>query len=180
MLVPVVASLAKQYPNLRITVLSKPFARALFENMSPNVGFMEFDLTKDNHGIHGLNTLYRRLMAKRFTAIAHMHDVLRTKYLRMRFNIGRFRVEHIDKHRAEKRELCTPDNKNKQQLPTSFDNYADVLARLGYPVTLDFTSIFPPTGGPLRLLPPAIGEKKPSSSGLASRPSRPTPAKSIP
>lgn len=160
MLVPVVASLAKQYPNLRITVLSKPFARALFENMSPNVGFMEFDLTKDNHGIHSLNTLYRRLVAKRFTAIADMHDVLRTKYLRMRFNIGRFRVEHIDKHRAEKRGLCNPDNKNKQQLPTSFDNYADVLARLGYPVTLDFTSIFPPTGGPLRLLPPAIGEKK--------------------
>ena len=82
MLVPVVASLAKQYPNLRITVLSKPFARALFENMSPNVGFMEFDLTKDNHGIHSLNTLYRRLVAKRFTAIADMHDVLRTKYLR--------------------------------------------------------------------------------------------------
>lgn len=160
MLVPVVASLANQYPNLRITVLSKPFARVLFENLSPNVGFMEADIAKDNHGIQGLNALYRRLMAKHFTAIADMHDVLRTKYLRMRFNIDRFRVEHIDKHRAEKRRLCADGFKGARQLPTSFDNYADVLARLGYPVKLEFTSIFPPTGGNMRLLPPVIGEKK--------------------
>ena len=40
MLVPVVSSLARQYPDLRITVLSRPFARTFFEEMAPNVGFM--------------------------------------------------------------------------------------------------------------------------------------------
>ena len=33
MMVPVIASLARQYPNLRITVLSRPFARTLFNNI---------------------------------------------------------------------------------------------------------------------------------------------------
>ncbi len=40
MAVPVIDSLAKQYPEVRITVLSRPFARVLFEKLPPNVGFM--------------------------------------------------------------------------------------------------------------------------------------------
>ena len=99
MMVPVVSSLARQYPDLRITVLSRELMRPLFEDMAPNVGFMGADLNKEYHGIKGLNALYRRLMAKNFTAVADMHNVLRSKYLRMRFNADRYRVEHIDKNR---------------------------------------------------------------------------------
>lgn len=160
MLVPVVSSLARQYPHVRITVLSRPFARALFEGLAPNVGFMEADLKGEYHGMKGLNALYRRLVAKNFTAVADMHSILRSGYLRMRFNMARYRVEHINKHRQERRQLTVAVGKQLRQLPTSFQNYADTLARLGYPVQLDFTSIFPPAGGNLRLLPDVIGEKK--------------------
>ena len=99
MMVPVVSSLAHQYPHLRITVLSRPFARTFFEGLAPNVGFMGADLKNEYRGLKGLNALYRRLVAKNFTAIADMHNILRSSYLRMRFNLGRYRVEHIDKHR---------------------------------------------------------------------------------
>ena len=160
MMVPVVSSLARQYPSVRITVLSRPFARALFEGLAPNVGFMAADLQGEYHGVTGLNALYRRLVAKNFTAVADMHSILRSGYLRMRFNIARYRVEHINKHRQERRRLTTATGKLLQPIPTSFSNYADVLARLGYPIKLDFTSIFPPSGGNLRLLPESIGEKK--------------------
>ena len=44
MTVPVVYALAKEYPNLRITMLSQPFARPLFEDLAPNVSFMEADI----------------------------------------------------------------------------------------------------------------------------------------
>lgn len=160
MTVPVVHALATQYPQLRITVLSRPFARAFFENLAPNVGFMEADIKGEYHGLKGLNALYRRLVAKNFTAVADFHDILRSEYLRMRFNFARYRVEHINKHRRERRRLIAQDNKQKAQLPTSFDNYADVLARLGYPVKLDFTSLFPPTGGNMRLISARTGEHK--------------------
>ena len=152
MLVPVVYSLAKQYPDVRITVLSRKFARPLFENLSHNVGFMEADLSKEYRGLQGLNALYRRLKAKHFTAIADMHGVLRSQYLRMRFSFDRYRVAHIDKHRSGKRRLVSESNRRLVQQPTSFQNYADVLAQLGYSVTLEFRSIFA-TRGNLRLLP---------------------------
>ena len=120
MLVPVVSSLAKQYPDLRITVLSRPFARPFFDELAPNVGFMEADLKGEYHGVSGLNALYRRLVAKNFTAIADMHNILRSSYLRMRFNLARYRVEHINKHRRERRQLISAKDKILQQLPTSF------------------------------------------------------------
>ena len=64
MLVPVVSSLARQYPDLRITVLSRPFARPFFEELAPNVGFMGADLQGEYRGVTGLNALYRRLIAR--------------------------------------------------------------------------------------------------------------------
>lgn len=170
MTVPVVWSLARRYPHLRITVLSSPFARIFFDNIAPNVGFMEADLKHEYRGVKGLNALYRRLTAKQFTAIADLHNVLRSGYLRMRFNIDRYHVEHIDKHRRERRQLVATTGKQMVQLPSVFELYADVLARLGYPVDMDFTSVFPPTGGNMRLISDLVGEKKPFQQWIGVAP----------
>ncbi len=159
MVVPVVWSLAQQYPDLHITVLSRGFARPFFEDLAPNIGFMEADLKREYRGLRGLNALYRRLTAKQFTAIADLHSVLRSDYLRMRFNIGRYRVAHIDKHRKGRRRLVSQNNKELTPQPTSFQNYLDVFERLGYPVHIDFQSIFSPEGGNLSLLPPPVNLK---------------------
>lgn len=160
MAVPVVASLARQYPDLRITVLSRPFARVLFEGLAPNVGFMGADIKKEYAGLRGMNALYRRLVAKNITAVADFHNILRSNYLRLRFNLGHYHVAHINKHRRGKHRLTRSNDKVMEQQPTSFHNYLEVLARLGYTVEPTFTSIFPPEGGHLRLLPHVIGEKK--------------------
>lgn len=156
MAVPVVWSLARQYPDVRITVLSRGFARQLFDELAPNVGFMEADVKHEYRGLKGLNALYRRLVAKQFTAVADLHNVLRSEFLRMRFNIDHYRVAHIDKHRKGRRRLTSANNKQLTQQPTSFDNYAEVFRQLGYPVKLDFKSIFaerPDGRGDLSLLP---------------------------
>lgn len=165
MTVPVVWAVAHQYPEVRITVLSRAFARPFFENLAPNVNFMEADLKGEYRGVKGLNALYRRLTAKQFTHVADLHSVLRSNYLRMRFNIGRFKVAHIDKHRKMRHALVDHKKKVLRQLPTSFENYAEVFAKLGFPITLNnkttdlagnsdlqakvFHSIFPPEGGNL-------------------------------
>lgn len=153
MVVPVVWSLATQYPDVRITVLSRSFARPMFEQLAPNVGFMEADLKHEYRGLKGLNALYRRLTAKQFTAIADLHSVLRSEYLRMRFNLGRYRVAHIDKHRKGRRRITSQLHKELEQQPTSFQNYAEVFQRLGYPVDIQFRSIFGDDKGDLSLLP---------------------------
>ena len=160
MMVPVVYSLAHQYPDIRITVLSRAFARPFFEDLAPNVGFMVADLKNEYRGIKGLNALYRRLTAKQFTAIADLHSVLRSGYLRMRFNLGRYRVEHIDKHRKGRRQITSASHKELVQQPTSFQNYLEVFAKLGYPVDIKFKSIFPDEGGNLNMLPAGMCVKK--------------------
>jgi ADP-heptose:LPS heptosyltransferase len=170
MTVPIISALARQYPDLRITVLSKPFARELFENLAPNVGFMEADLQREYHGIKGLNALYRRLTAKNFTLVADLHNVLRSDYLRMRFNLDRFHVAHINKHRQERRQLTATSNKVLSPIHTAFENYAKVFEDLGYPVKPDFTSIFNPEQSSLRLLPAQIGEKKPFQQWIGIAP----------
>ena len=161
MSVPVVWALATQYPDIRVTVLSKAFARPLFADLAPNVNFMEADLKHEYRGVRGLNALYRRLVAKQFTKIADLHDVLRSEYLRMRFNVGRYRVEHIKKHRRQRRRLTSSHKKVMAPLPSSFKSFAEVFARLGYPVDISlFRSIFPPEGGNLNMLPKEVGPKK--------------------
>lgn len=171
MTVPVVYSLARKYPDVRITMLSKPFARPLFENMAPNVGFMGADIKGEYHGIRGLNALYRRLTAKNFTAIADLHNVLRSDYLRMRFNLDRYHVAHLDKHRQLRRQLTDANNKVLRPIPTAFENYAEVFAELGYPVNVDdFTSLLTPEQASLRLLPQAIGEKRPFQQWIGIAP----------
>jgi len=169
MVVPVVYALAKAYPDLRITVLSKAIARPLFERLPPNVGFMEADVKGEYRGMKGLNALYRRLAAKQFTMVADLHSVLRSDYLRMRFKLSRIKLEHINKHRQQRHALVSQKHKQMRQLSTSFENYADVFRRLGYPVDLTlFKSLFSqqqPGGqattarGDLSLLPPAICTK---------------------
>jgi ADP-heptose:LPS heptosyltransferase len=161
MAVPVVWALGTQYPDIRITVLSRAFARPLFADLAPNVNFMEADLKHEYRGMRGLNALYRRLVAKQFTKIADLHDVLRSEYLRMRFNVGRYRVEHIRKHRKQRRQLTKDHKKVMRPLPSSFKSYSEVFERLGYPVDVrQFHSIFPPEGGNLNMLPKEIGPKK--------------------
>ena len=196
MMVPVVHALATQYPHLRITVLSRPFARTLFADLAPNVNFMAADLKREYHGVKGLNALYRRLAAKQFTKIADMHSVLRSDYLRLRFNLGHYRVEHISKHRSERRALIAQKNKRLVQLPTAFECYTDVLARLGYPVSLQFRSLFPlppgenhadttcrtgnDYGGNLNLLPACVGPKKSFEQWIGVAPTAAHPGKVYP
>jgi ADP-heptose:LPS heptosyltransferase len=79
----------------------------------------------------------------------------------MRFNVGRYRVDHVEKHRRMRRQLTSSHKKVRKPLPSSFKSYAEVFARLGYPVDYSkFRSIFPPEGGNLNMLPKEIGPKK--------------------
>ena len=153
MTVPVIASLACTYPDLHITVLSRDFMRPLFKGLPANVHFMGADLKQEYKGLKGLGVLYRRLAAKQFTAVADFHDVLRTKYLRLRFKLSGVPVASIDKDRAARAKLV--DQQHKVLLPQKsvFNKYIQVLTQLGYPVEPDFKSLFGTEKGDLKSIP---------------------------
>ena len=142
MTVPVIHSLATQYPQHQIKVLSRPNMAALFAHLPSNVSFCGADLKGTYKGFVGLNKLFKELKAENFDYIADFHDVIRTKYLRLRFLLQGIKVAHIDKGRKGKKALTRPSNKVKVQQASSFQRYARVLQLLGLPVKMNFQSIY--------------------------------------
>ena len=132
MLSPVVRLLAERHPELEVTVLSRPFCEPLFGGMTGNVRFMGRDIKNDYKGLRGLFRLFRELDREGFDCIMDMHDVLKTKVLRKLFRLHGYRVYKINKRR-ELRKVITAQGSRKQlrQLPTSFENYAEVIRKAG-------------------------------------------------
>lgn len=159
MTVPVIHSLATQYPQHQITVLSRPNMAALFAHLPANVSFWGADLKETYKGFVGLNRLFNELKAEQFDYIADFHDVLRTKYLRLRFLLQGKKVAHIDKGRKGKKALTRSKNKIKVQQLSSFQRYANVLNRIGLPVRTDFKTIYPSGKGDLSAFSSITGTK---------------------
>ncbi len=160
MIVPVVQSLSQQYPNLQITVLSQPFARFFFEGMAGNVKFMPADIKKEYKDFYGLNKLYHLLAKENFSAISDFHGTLRAKYITLRFKLRLFKTASINKHRKEKKQLICKKGEYFHQLPTSFESYAEVLKKLGYPIDINFRSIYKEGKGNFSTISDRIEEKK--------------------
>lgn len=162
MTVPVIDSLARQYPQLDITVLSRPFMAPLFSLMPANVHFRGIDLTQ-NDGPSGLLALFRQLRGEGFNLVADLHDVLRSKVLRTLFFLSGVKTAHIDKGRRGKKALVRQHGKELVEQPTSFSRYVAVFARLGYPVEPAFHSIYGQGKGDASLFAsvavPACGER---------------------
>lgn len=140
MTVPVIRALTAKYPDCKITVLSKPFFKPLFDTI-PQVSFFAAQVNTKHKGILGLLKLYRELKKEKITHVADFHNVLRSKILRALFIFDGKPSIFIDKGRAEKKALTRTKNKIFKQLKTSHQRYADVLNKLGF--TLDLSNPTP-------------------------------------
>ena len=146
MTVPVIRLLLKQYPTLRVTMVSNPFMQPLFKGID-RLEFYGADTKKEFNGLRGLFRLSRDIKSKiPFDAIADLHEVVRTKALR--FFLATKPVAVIDKGRKEKKELTRPENKILRPLKSTFQRYADVFGRLGYPVSLEGEGALSAAGAP--------------------------------
>lgn len=131
MLSPIVREVAEQRPQDEFCVLSMPFCEPLFEGIAENVSFIGRNIKKDYKGIKGIYRLFKELHDMGFDRICDMHDVLRTKMLRVFFHTYGYRVFKIDKHRELRKLITAPEGKKVlRQLPTSFENYREVLRQV--------------------------------------------------
>ena len=141
MTVPVVYDLATQYPDLDITMLSRPMAAPLFECLPYNVHFLAADLKGRHGGIFGLERLQRDFHLEDFNYVADFHNVLRSLYLRIDCQMRGQKVAIIDKGRKGKKALTRQKNKVFVQQATSFERYAKVLEQLGFPIKPQFVKL---------------------------------------
>ncbi|WP_240462930.1 glycosyltransferase family 9 protein [Mesonia aquimarina] len=136
MCVPVLRRLVKQYPTLKITVLTKAFFTPFFDDI-PNVEVLVADVKNKHKGFLGLAKLAFQLREFNFDVVADLHNVLRTKILGFFFFFFGIKWKSIDKERAEKKELTKLEPKTIQPLKTTHQRYAAIFANLGFPVDLN-------------------------------------------
>jgi len=149
MTVPVLQALTQHYPDLKLTVLTRPFFAPFFRDLK-NVEVFAIDLHKQHKGVFGLYKLSKQLKALHIDAVADLHNVLRTKILKLFFFGKKFK--QIDKGRSEKKALV--NGQNFHPLKSTHQRYADVFKALGFKLSLDN-----PTFPSKKTLPEAILNK---------------------
>lgn len=136
MTVPVLRELAKSYPNLQLTMLSRGFLKPLFADI-PQLSFFTADVYGKHKGVFGLFRLAKALKASNIDAVVDLHNVTRSKilcfYLKL---LGVKSIKTIDKGRAEKKKLIKTPIKQAKQLKTTIARYATVLQQLGFNLDL--------------------------------------------
>jgi len=139
MTVPVIRQFVKQYPEVSITILTRGFFEPFFRGLD-NVSVYNVDVKGIHKGVRGLYKLSKELKKLHLTnpsipkidAIADLHNVLRSKILKLFFRNQTF--AQIDKGRAEKKALTA--GQSFSQLKTTHQRYADVFEALGYKLDL--------------------------------------------
>lgn len=131
MTIPVLRAFTKQYPSIKLTILTKEAFKPFFRDL-PNVSVFCADVQGKHKNIFGLYKLSKELKNLGIDAVADLHNVLRSNILKY-FFFGK-QVVQIDKGRAEKKALVS--GKNFQQLKTTHQRYADVFAALGFNLDL--------------------------------------------
>lgn len=135
MTVPVLRAFVKQFPEVQITVISRPFFKPFFEGI-PNLSFFAFDEKERHKGFLGLLRLFQDLKGLNIDAFADLHNVLRSKVVRTLFALSGKKIASVDKGRAEKKALTQAENKTFKPLPSMFERHAKVFEQLGFTVDL--------------------------------------------
>ncbi|WP_133523690.1 glycosyltransferase family 9 protein [Flavobacterium sp. 245] len=136
MTVPVLRAFVKQYPEIKLTVISRPFFKAFFDGI-PNLEFFAFDEKERHKGFLGLLRLFKDLKQLEIDAFADLHNVLRSKVVSLLFALSGKKRATVDKGREGKKELTRAENKIFKQLPTMFERHAKVFSEIGFPVNLN-------------------------------------------
>ncbi|WP_367182334.1 glycosyltransferase family 9 protein [uncultured Aquimarina sp.] len=135
MTVPIIRLFRATYPDVKITVLTRKFFEPIFAGID-NLEVYHADVNGKHKGVLGLSKLSKELRDLGVTAVADLHNVLRSNILKNFFSFRGIRVVQVDKGRAEKKALTRSKNKEFKQLKTTHQRYVDVFSKLGYPIDL--------------------------------------------
>ena len=135
MTVPVIRAFVEQNPNVKITIVSRPFFKPFFNGI-PNVNFFAVDVKGRHKGLKGLLKLHSDLKQLNIDAIADLHNVLRSQILRTLFALSVKKVAYTDKGRAEKRALTRAQDKIFSPIKTMVERHVDTFKKLGFSIDL--------------------------------------------
>ncbi|WP_395048251.1 glycosyltransferase family 9 protein [Flavobacterium sp.] len=135
MTVPVLRAFVLQYPEVKITVVSRPFFKPFFDTI-PNVNFFGIDVNNRHKGFLGLIKLFLDLKKLNIDAVTDLHNVLRSKIVRTFFALIGKKVAASNKGRTDKKALTRGENKIFKPLKTMFNVHCDTFRKLGFDIDL--------------------------------------------
>lgn len=142
MTIPVLYCVCRTNPYVQFYMLTRRLPASLFINAPANLNIITVDLAQYK-GVHGLRRLCGELRSKYYIdAYADLHDVLRTKLMRVFMRLAGVKVVKIHKDRVGRRRLTKARNKVMLPLATSRAKYREVFWRLGLQRNDDFVSLF--------------------------------------
>ena len=131
---PVLRGMRNQYPGVELNFMTRAPFSAFFSSIK-GLNLIIPDFRRRHKGIAGLIRLFRDIHENGpFDHVIDLHDVLRTKFLRLLFMLNGEPVKIIDKGRREKRMLIK--GVLKKQLKHSVERYCDVFSEAGFDITL--------------------------------------------
>ncbi|WP_396198692.1 glycosyltransferase family 9 protein [Flavobacterium sp.] len=136
MTVPVLRAFSLQYPNVKITVVSRPFFKPFFDDIE-NITFFPIDLNERHKGFLGLLRLFSDLRKLNIAAVADLHNVLRSKIIRTLFALNGKKVAATDKGRQDKKTLTKLAIKTISPTKTMFERHCETFEKLGFPLYLE-------------------------------------------
>lgn len=139
MTAPVLKEFTRDYPDTELLVVSRTLFKPFFNDI-PNLSFHQFDPKGKHKGFLGLIKLFIELRKQKVTAVADLHNNLRSKIIRTLFSLTGVKTAAVNKGRKEKAEL-TRKNKVFKQLKSTVNRYADVFKELGFPFILKNTLV---------------------------------------
>ena len=144
-IIPVLYSVAKKYPDDNFLLLTRNEWQSLFINKPTNLTVFQV-YTKDRHkGIRGIIRLLRELspiIQTKEVKLADLHGVIRSFFIDCYFRFKGYPVAVINKGRKEKQKLVRKKHKVMRPLKTTIDRYREVFTKLGYDSSLCFTGLF--------------------------------------
>lgn len=136
MVSPVVSMLCREYPQLQIYVLTRPFFQPFFKKCK-NLHFIDIDINNRHKGFFGILKLYRDIRREhgRFDYVADLHYAIRSRILSSLMKYFSFaKIVQIYKSRKEKQKLI--EDKSHLGVPRVYTQYIDVFEKLGYPIEI--------------------------------------------
>ena len=142
MTLPSVYDACAANPDVSFYYLTRHHPAQVFINRPSNLTMAAVNLD-NSKGIGGLWRLSKALR-KRYgiTDYVDLHDVLRTKVLRLFMRMAGVRVRYLEKGRRAKKELTRRNNKVLVQLKPMPERYRDVFYNAGIALANDFDTLW--------------------------------------
>lgn len=137
MTIPVIYSFARNYPQYRIYVATRPFFLQMFFNCPENIEVISIDLKNKYKGLWGCLRLIKKLSALHPDYVFDMHNVLRTWVIGLYFWLAGKQVFTTSKYRFLRRNVV----KGTARMQSMTDNHIHALNKAGFHFPMTFRSI---------------------------------------